>query len=239
MTQSPGDPQFIITTQSGSEPYAANELARAGLHFAAWLEPGVGLFRALAPSVDAHAAPRRRPPVFVRHLFAVHVVCPLIDEPPTGVAPAARLRAAALALAPRLSPERAFSVQIRAAAHSPLASDKGAVARALVADLERHGYRQDARHPDDILSIYCAVDVSYLGVSPAGDNLSAWNGGMRRFAVRPEQISRAEFKLLEALEVFRRRSARLRERPRPGRRPRRLDPSPSRAGAPRRGRGSR
>jgi 23S rRNA (cytidine2498-2'-O)-methyltransferase len=32
--------------------------------------------------------------------------------------------------------------------------------------------------------------------------LSDWPGGARHFAQRPEQISRAEFKLLEALEVF-------------------------------------
>ena len=42
----------------------------------------------------------------------------------------------------------------------------------------------------------------YLGISPVEENLSSWPGGMRHFAQTPEQISRAEFKLLEALEVF-------------------------------------
>ena len=43
---------------------------------------------------------------------------------------------------------------------------------------------------------------AYLGISPVEENLSSWPGGARHFAQTPEQISRAEFKLLEALEVF-------------------------------------
>ena len=41
-----------------------------------------------------------------------------------------------------------------------------------------------------------------MGIGLARDNLSAWTGGMRHFAQTPEQISRAEFKLLEGLETF-------------------------------------
>jgi 23S rRNA (cytidine2498-2'-O)-methyltransferase len=43
---------------------------------------------------------------------------------------------------------------------------------------------------------------AYIGISLTVDNLSDWPGGERHFAYVPEQISRAEFKLLEALEVF-------------------------------------
>ncbi len=46
------------------------------------------------------------------------------------------------------------------------------------------------------------MEKGYLGISPVQDNLSDWPGGARHFAQTPEQISRAEFKLLEALEVF-------------------------------------
>ena len=41
-----------------------------------------------------------------------------------------------------------------------------------------------------------------MGLSLAVNNLSDWAGGVRRFAREPGQISRAEFKLLEALEIF-------------------------------------
>ena len=45
--------------------------------------------------------------------------------------------------------------------------------------------------------------VALAGLSRAERNISDWAGGMRRFAREEGQISRAEFKLLEALEVFR------------------------------------
>ena len=40
------------------------------------------------------------------------------------------------------------------------------------------------------------------GVSTAQQNLSDWAGGMRRFTREERRISRSEFKLLEALELF-------------------------------------
>ncbi len=58
------------------------------------------------------------------------------------------------------------------------------------------------RHPVQVVSVVLAPDEAFLGVSRAIDNLSDWAGGARRFRRDPDQISRAEFKLLEALEVF-------------------------------------
>lgn len=49
--------------------------------------------------------------------------------------------------------------------------------------------------------VLCA-DTGWLGVSPVGENYSAWAGGCRRFLREKDQVSRAEFKLLEALETF-------------------------------------
>ncbi len=58
------------------------------------------------------------------------------------------------------------------------------------------------KKPVVIISILCTAEHAYLGISTAQDNLSSWPGGMRRYAQTEEQISRAEFKLLEALEIF-------------------------------------
>jgi 23S rRNA (cytidine2498-2'-O)-methyltransferase len=66
----------------------------------------------------------------------------------------------------------------------------------------RTGAPLDVRWPTQILSVVAAEKTAYLGVSLANQNLSDWAGGVRRFAREPEQISRAEFKLLEALEAF-------------------------------------
>jgi 23S rRNA (cytidine2498-2'-O)-methyltransferase len=67
----------------------------------------------------------------------------------------------------------------------------------------------DVRDPEQVVSIVCGqvADTAgspnaYIGLSPTAYNLSDWAGGMRRFARDEKQVSRSEFKLLEALEVF-------------------------------------
>jgi len=64
------------------------------------------------------------------------------------------------------------------------------------------GIRLDVRQPEQILSVVLAEDEGYLGVSHAVDNVSDWAGGERRFKREEGQVSRAEFKLLEAMEAF-------------------------------------
>ncbi len=67
---------------------------------------------------------------------------------------------------------------------------------------EETGAVEDIKKPLIIVSILCTMYQSYIGISTVEENLSAWPGGARHFAQTPEQISRAEFKLLEALEYF-------------------------------------
>ncbi|MBI1293956.1 50S rRNA methyltransferase [bacterium] len=55
---------------------------------------------------------------------------------------------------------------------------------------------------DDTQSAIRNSQLAFLGLSLADYNLSDWAGGERRFAREKDQVSRAEFKLLEALEVF-------------------------------------
>ncbi len=58
------------------------------------------------------------------------------------------------------------------------------------------------KKPQIVISLLCTAEKAYIGISPVSENLSDWPGGARQFAQTPEEISRAEFKLLEALEVF-------------------------------------
>ncbi len=67
---------------------------------------------------------------------------------------------------------------------------------------EETGAVEDVKKPQVVVSLLCTMHKAYLGISPVEENLSSWPGGARHFAQTPEQISRAEFKLLEALEVF-------------------------------------
>jgi 23S rRNA (cytidine2498-2'-O)-methyltransferase len=67
---------------------------------------------------------------------------------------------------------------------------------------EETGAVESIKKPQVVVSLLCADMQAYAGISLARDNLSDWPGGMRHYAQLPEQISRAEFKLLEALETF-------------------------------------
>jgi 23S rRNA (cytidine2498-2'-O)-methyltransferase len=67
---------------------------------------------------------------------------------------------------------------------------------------EETGAIEDIKKPEVIVSILCTMTTAYIGISKAEENLSAWPGGARHYAQTPDQISRAEFKLLEALEYF-------------------------------------
>jgi 23S rRNA (cytidine2498-2'-O)-methyltransferase len=60
----------------------------------------------------------------------------------------------------------------------------------------------DVKSPVQILSVVVDQENAYLGISLTQQNLSDWAGGVRRFAKDKGQISRAEFKLLEAIEQF-------------------------------------
>lgn len=67
---------------------------------------------------------------------------------------------------------------------------------------EETGAVEAIKRPRVIISILCTPTTGYAGISTAEENLSSWTGGEQHFAQTSEQISRAEFKLLEALDVF-------------------------------------
>jgi 23S rRNA (cytidine2498-2'-O)-methyltransferase len=174
---------------------------------------------ALTPEQGRGASWRRTPPIFVRHIAPVQTVAPLGGHAgdPTFLA---RMLPGSL---PTLAPTSSFSVQTRVLAEVAFKpfDINTALAPALTGE---SGPPLDVRAPVQVVSVVCAVLkrwqpdpqlvvggaalgkgkrlVALAGVSLAADNLSNWAGGMRRFAREEGQISRAEFKLLEAIEVF-------------------------------------
>lgn len=145
---------------------------------------------------------RQKPPIFVRHINPVQAMRPLPDGPNAVHA----LRALAVdTFGEMMDPSLPFSVQTRLFCDAAYKAYD--VNTALAQSLEAEsGAPLDVRAPEQIVSVVIAghrgQTTGFLGLSPAVYNLSDWAGGKRRFAREREQISRAEFKLLEALEVF-------------------------------------
>jgi len=104
-------------------------------------------------------------------------------------------------LTSRLDPARTFSVQTRQFGQGWTYA-RYDVNQRLSEIWIGQGYRLNVRQPEQVVSVVLTPEQGFFGVSQAADNLSDWAGAARRFKREEGQISRAEFKLLEALELF-------------------------------------
>lgn len=166
-------------------------------------EIAAGVLLLNAPFEAIAAAWRTEPPIFVRHICPAQVQLDLPEE--NAEAWLSLLQKAHLeAIAPHLAPRVPFSIQTRLLVEHPLLKpfDINNALAALVKNAPL-----EVRQPQQIVSVVIGrvegALRAWLGLSMAADNLSDWAGGARRFANEDSRISRSEFKLLEALEVFR------------------------------------
>ncbi len=215
---------LVLTCDEGAVDLAEHELREDSSHskVAAHLAPGVLLVDAGQPFAALAAAWQAAPPIFIRHVCPVHTIVPLWDSPgdPDELAEALAGSAPG-ALAAHLPGDQRISVQTRLLAAPPYKpfDVNGAVSQAVIA---RTGAVLDVRSPQQVISIVCAelsaAVIDHLprvlqpgphaalyglaGLSTPQQNLSDWAGGARRFAREEGQVSRSEFKLLEAFEVF-------------------------------------
>jgi 23S rRNA (cytidine2498-2'-O)-methyltransferase len=168
-----------------------------GARLLEWLAPGVGWLE-LEMDWDVLAARfRERPPIFSRHVCPVQASIPLTQ----GMSDLDDLAKASGGFIPRLDVTQTFSVQTRLLGNGwPYA--RYDVNQKLSTVFAERGAPLDVRRPEQVFSIVLTPAQGHLGLSRAADNLSDWAGGARRFKREEGQISRAEFKLLEAIELF-------------------------------------
>lgn len=187
---------LILTASPDFQNLAVDELKQAltsrysglqKLDEGVWLVEGVSFW-------DVGEKWRKQPPIFAHHICPAQVIVPFTNA-------AALTQTIADELLGYIDATQPFSVQTRVLGDGPVKPFEvnhdvaEMVAAATSAPL-------NIRQPEQILSIVIAGGVAYLGVSWVEHNLSNWAGGVHRFARREGQISRAEFKLLEALDVF-------------------------------------
>ncbi|MER3435614.1 MAG: 50S rRNA methyltransferase [Leptolyngbya sp. ERB_1_1] len=189
--QTPLTTQVIFTAAPEFAQVALNEIQQIDRQskLLQWLDRGIGLielskasFSDLAPQISATKA------AFIRHL------CPVTEK-----LPLESLQSAIAAQIPLFDRAATLSIQIRSSTKDLNSSE---LRKALINALINAGLKVEAKDPVQIISIFCDSNTAYLGFSNATENLSNWAGGMHRFAHEDDQISRAEFKLLEAIDVF-------------------------------------
>jgi 23S rRNA (cytidine2498-2'-O)-methyltransferase len=198
----------LVTAQAEFMEAALHELRRFdnNLKCETLLAPDI----ALCTSTDvarlmSKAAGER--PVFVRHLAPAQTILPLRNSEQDAGALAVAI--AELPTFAMLERGQRFAVQTRFAQSNDQsvsvkrAYSSGQLNQQLAsAFAEETGAIESIKKPQIVVSLLCAELKAYAGVSLSRDNLSDWPGGMRHYAQLPEQISRAELKLLEALETF-------------------------------------
>lgn len=217
---------FVASADEESWPLAHEEVkAATSIRSGVELGPGVWLMDAALSFGELAAKWQEQPPIFVRHIHPVQRVLGLAggaDDPESLVA---RVMADG-AVSAALDSSQTFSVQSRVLAELPYKpfALNDPLSKALA---EATGAPVDVRAPQQIVSLTAARPASgfelaarraglfpkgerndgvaawaLTGVSRAEENLSNWAGGMHRFAREEGQVSRSEFKLLEAFDVF-------------------------------------
>lgn len=183
--------QFVFTCNPAQADLTLYEFRRAEetFSFVRWLAEGVGLAQTALSAAELADCVRAVPVIFVRHLFAV---CEALENP-------CSVSELAAACVPHLAKEKTVCVQTRSAGEGEAVSTA-----ALAESLAQSGFAVNPVGGEQIVSVFSAENKTFLGVGNVVENLTHRSGGMMHFARTAPYgfVSRAEFKLREAVECF-------------------------------------
>jgi 23S rRNA (cytidine2498-2'-O)-methyltransferase len=196
----------IVTAHPEFSDAAFSELKQLdkSLIHIAQLAPGIALCASPQVEMLMRMAAEQHP-MFARHLAPVQTIVNLTNtEQDIGTL---AVTLAELPTFSQLERGQYFAVQTRLIQSDEYTVKReysgGQINRSLAEAIsEETGAVESIKKPRIVVSLLCVAEKGYLGISTAHDNLSDWPGGTRHYAQTPEQISRSEFKLLEALEIF-------------------------------------
>lgn len=190
--------KWVCTANHGFAPYAQEELRRMfGSLKSTMMMPGEVFLATLGHSEEeAKRLITSSPPIFLRHLFPVH-----LEVAADTAAEALHAVVEHVMKQEEIGSSR-VSIQIRKTENSSWKENPAALRDELQHRLAALEIEYTVQAPEWIISLFAADSVWYVGVSRPEDNLSDWNGGAVRFQREEGQISRAKFKLLEAEKQF-------------------------------------
>ena len=202
-------PTLILTAEADFLDLAQEELRQAAPDAQTTpLAEGVLLVTCQRSFFELAEDWRQHPPIFIRHICPVQAIASLRSKLNADLS--IMRQQINETILPLVDPELTFSVQSRIFTDLPYKPFD--LNNPLAEIITNIGPTLDVRAPHQILSVVCAASLphsrlptphaAFLGLSLALHNLSNWAGGMRRFARETDQVSHAEFKLLEALEIF-------------------------------------
>lgn len=189
---------YIFTCNPKSGQEAVRELSDndGTFDFIAWLDDGVGAFRTALDNDALCDLIKSVPVIFTRHVHKVDAVSSPHDF----------LDALLAFCRQNLDKSASFTVQVRSAGKTAGAFSGGieSVADEVAGALVREGFSLDVAGGKSIISVFIDGEKVWWGIGNAALNLSHWKGGASHYSHTSQYdfISRAEYKLVEAIECF-------------------------------------
>lgn len=189
---------IVLTASEEFLAVAMNEVQQAFPQYTQdILGPGVIWLQTAADNLACVQAQLiAKPPIFVRHLHAA-TAWPVSSEHELTDSVSQHL----LSDLPNVPPGASVAVQARSV-NTKLVWQPRDLKAACDSVLREQGYQPTIKDPEWVISVTQARQDVYYGLAPAVHNLSDWTGGMLHFRKEPGDVSRAKFKLLEAIIRF-------------------------------------
>lgn len=161
--------------------------------FIRWLDEGTGLAYTQLDYAQMYELIINQPVIFVRHIFFVREVLDCGGEYISSIVSLCE---------EALSYGDSFCVQTRWSLTPD--TEVNEISKNVSDALSESGYELNVTSGEMIVSLYVDSGKIYFGANGAKYNLSHWKGGMPHYSPTEEYdfVSRAEYKLLEALECF-------------------------------------
>lgn len=187
--------RFIFTCNLKYEQLAIYELGKNddSFSFIVWLREGVGLFETKISNEQLCIRIKETPIIFVRHIFRVDGVNSILNVDDMISEILSQLKRCFLS-------KKTFSIQYR----GNIDSQDSNLTVKIAEEIKKNGYIIDVTNSEIIISLFLKDEKIYWGIGDENSNLSHWKGGMPHYssAQKYQFVSRAEFKLLEAIECF-------------------------------------
>jgi len=188
---------WIVTASPDFGAAALNEIQKGPVpsRFCGWLAPGIAQMTSDDRETTLRAF-RERPPIFVRHVSAVDLQVPFASPSWDWDA-----ILSAISHLDDLDGALTTAVQVRLL-HPTAPGLRQELTRRVSQRLTECGVSIVVARPEQVVSIVILEGSAGLGVLSVDAALSAWPGGECRFKRTDRQVSRAEFKLLEAFDLY-------------------------------------
>ncbi len=185
--------KFIFTCDELSSNIMLKEFEEKdkNFKFQKWLDKGIGLAETIGGSEQYEKFIVSKPIIFVRHISKVDLELNYYSNWKYKVISLAKNK---------LNKSKSFSIQLRH--NTDINLDTNQILTELSTKICEQGYILDVKNCEQVISIFIVGDEVYLGVSDVENNLSKFKSGIPHYAQTEDFVCRAEFKMKEALDVF-------------------------------------